>query len=141
MLKVFRHTTTAKVPERQTEGAAGYDLSSDEDCCIEPGQQRLIGTGISIITPPHVYARIAPRSGLSVRSHCTIGAGVVDSDYRGEVKVLLQNLGGESVKIRQGERVAQLILERIETPEVIEIDHCGEENTTRGSNGFGSTGT
>jgi len=60
---------------------------------------------------------------------------VVDSDYRGEVKVLLQNLGTESVKIRQGEPIAQLILERIETPEVVEIDHCGEQNTTQGSTG------
>ena len=129
MLKVFRHTTTATVPERQTDGSAGYDLSADEDCCVKAGQQQLISTGITIITPPHVYARIAPRSVSSVRSHCTVADGVIDGDYRGEVKVLLQNLGNDHVNIRTGERIAQLILERIETPGVIEINHCAESIT------------
>ena len=130
----------AKKPARGSESAAGYDLYCAENTpvIIPPRTRKLIDTGIAIATPGiHLYARIAPRSGLSVKG-LDIGAGVVDADYRGSVKVLLINSGNTPFQINPGDRMAQLILEHIKNPECVLVDSLPVTN--RGTQGFGSTG-
>lgn len=129
----------AKVPRRASAGAAGYDLTSTENVSIYPGTRGLVSTGVAVKLPPGVYGRIAPRSGLAVKNGIQVGAGVIDSDYRGEIKVLLFNHSVDHVfEISPGDRVAQLICERCELPEVIQVDELDE--TERGEGKFGSTG-
>jgi len=98
-----------------------------------------VDTGFSMAFPPSMYARIAPRSGLSVKHRIDVGAGVIDSDYRGPVKVLLINNGSTPFEISPGDRIAQMIFERIELPE-IQITAGLPESEMRGEGGFGSTG-
>ena len=138
MLYVKRLTKTAKLPVRKHKGDAGYDLSSDEGILIKPREWKLVSTGISIAIPKGTYGRIAPRSGFSYKKGTMIGAGVVDESYRGIIKVLVFNMSENFIEIQKGDRIAQLILEKIETPEVMEVDEL--DNTDRGSGGFGSTG-
>ena len=95
-------------------------------------------TGLSISFPVGLYARIAPRSGLALKKFIAVGAGVVDSDYRGDVGVVLFNHGDQEFQVKMGDRIAQLILEKIDTPPVEEVQ--GHDSTVRGSGGFGSTG-
>ena len=107
----------AKLPTRGSDDAAGYDLYSCEKMILEPGTRKLVDTGISIATSStRMYARIAPRSGLSVKG-LDIGVGVVASDYRGPIKALLINNSNIPFQVNIGDRMAQLILERIENPE------------------------
>lgn len=126
------------IPTRGSNGAVGYDLYSNEDCIIESDNRWLVPTGISVVLPKGVYGRVAPRSGLSVKHGIQVGAGVIDPDYTGEVKVVLFNHGNIVFDIKKGDRIAQLILEKCETPPIVEIDTI--EDTDRGSNGFGSSG-
>lgn len=137
-MKVELLTSTAKAPERKSEQAAGYDLYLDEDITIFPDERKLVKTGIALAIPEGYYGRIAPRSGLAVKKYIDIGAGVIDSDYRGEVKVLLVYSGKEILSLKRGERVAQLILEKITLPEIEIVSTLND--TVRGKNGFGSTG-
>ena len=95
-------------------------------------------TGLAVALPAGTYARIAPRSGLAIRNFINVGVGVVDSDYRGEIKVVLFNHSAEDFKVQVGDRIAQLILERIETPQVKKVATL--DDTNRGAGGFGSTG-
>ncbi len=129
------------LPERATEGSAGYDLRSAEaDFLLAPGERRLVPTGLEMEMPPGVEGQVRPRSGLALRSGVTIpnSPGTIDPDYRGELRVILWNLGGEAVAIRRGDRIAQIVFHRFEAPEVMEgEDLSGSE---RGSSGFGSTG-
>ena len=120
-------TPTAQAPARQSDQAAGYDLHLDEDLVLFPNERKLVSTGIAMAIPYGYYGRIAPRR-----------AGVVDSDYRGEVKVLLIYSGREKLVLERGDRIAQLILEKITLPE-IEVVSC-LDSTERGEGGFGSTG-
>lgn len=126
----------AKMPVRATQQAAGYDLFASEHAYIQKGQRALVGTGIAIALPPGTYGRVAPRSGLSVRG-IDVGAGVIDEDYRGEVKVLLVNHGVDLLHVQPGERIAQLLIEPIVHPVVRQVEDLS--NTERGSGGFGST--
>ena len=128
----------AIVPTRGSNGSVGYDLYSSMDCTLCTSERALISTGIAIVLPPGVYGRVAPRSGLAVKHGIQVGAGVIDPDYTGEVKVVLFNHGYNDFKVKKGERIAQLILERCETPPIEEISDV--EETGRGSDGFGSTG-
>ena len=137
-LKVKKLSADAQLPTRGSDGAAGYDLQSIESCVVLPGKRAVVATGLSIELPPGVYGRIAPRSGLAVKHGIQVGAGVVDSDYRGEVKVVLFNHDSNPYLIKPGYRIAQLILERCETPDVEEI--FDSSDTVRGQGGFGSTG-
>jgi len=118
--------------------AAGYDLSSAEDIVIPAHSQRVVPTGLSIAVPVGCYGRIAPRSGLAVKHFIDVGAGVIDADYRGAVGVVLFNFSNVEFAIKRGDRIAQLILERIETPEVVVTDDL--DATERAAGGFGSTG-
>lgn len=140
MLLVKKYFPEAKLPIRATPGSAGYDLAASDDKTIPPGGRDLVATGISIKVPEGTYGRIAPRSGLAVRNGIQVGAGVIDSDYTGEIKVVLFNSDpNNSFVIKAGDRIAQLVLEKIECPEVEEVSDLN--NTYRGDGGFGSTGT
>jgi dUTP pyrophosphatase len=141
-LNVIKINPLATLPARGTSGAAGYDLFSTDNYVILPGRRVVVSTGITVQLPPGTYGRIAPRSGLAVKHGLDVLAGVVDPDYTGEVKVVLQNMDlNQPFVIRPGYRIAQLILERFEVAEVVEIpSECTGLVTERGTAGFGSTG-
>ena len=131
----------ARPPERQSSGAAGYDLFACLDTpwmVIPAWKQKSVPAGIRIAIPDGLYGRIAPRSGLAVRKNIHVMAGVVDRDFRGPLVVCLCNLSDTDVRIDHGDRVAQLVLERIATPDISVVDRL--EETSRGEGGFGSTG-
>ncbi|KAG4102493.1 mitochondrial deoxyuridine 5'-triphosphate nucleotidohydrolase [Neocallimastix lanati (nom. inval.)] len=128
----------AFIPKRETDGSAGMDLRSAYDEVIPPNSRKLVKTDIAIKIPRDCYGRIAPRSGLAFKHFIDLGGGVVDSDYRGNVGVIMFNFGEKEFVVKKGDRIAQLILERIYIPEVVEVDELDE--TTRGAGGFGSTG-
>lgn len=129
---------SAKIPKKADIGAAGYDLYSVDDIAIEANERKLVSTGISVEIPRYYYLRVAPRSGLSVKG-IDVGAGVIDSSYRGEVKVLLINNSDKVYFVQQGDRVAQLIMERCSNTNIIVSDEQLSA-TERGESGFGSTG-
>lgn len=138
MLHVHRLTDTAKLPSKKHDDDAGFDLSSDEDFTIEPWNKYLVSSGICFTVPPGTYGQIAPRSGMSMKG-VFVNAGVIDRNYTGEVKILLFNMTSEPLTFKQGDRVAQLIVKKIENPKVVECVE-GLTATDRGSDGFGSTG-
>lgn len=125
-------------PTRTTPQAAGLDLKSAEEIQIDPGKRKLISTQIQMMIPEGHYGRIAPRSGLSLNQQIDVCAGVIDSDYRGEIKVLLHNHGQTPFIIKKGDKIAQLICEKISIPTLIEVSEL--PSSLRGSNGFGSSG-
>ena len=128
----------AIVPKRATPGSAGYDLSSVEEVTLKAGSLgNTISTGIAVVAPTGTYIRIAPRSSISKRG-IEVGAGVIDEDYRGEIKVVLHNHSETDVQIDKNARIAQMICEAIQTPEVVIVDFL--DLTERGEGGFGSTG-
>lgn len=127
----------AVIPAKATPGSAGYDIFSAEDVVINPRERKLVDTGFSMAFDGPCYARIAPRSGLAVKG-IDVGAGVIDSDYRGPVKVLLINNGEGPFPVKVGARVAQLIFERI--VRVQPVCCLSLDETERGEGGFGSTG-
>jgi len=137
-LLVKRLSESAKLPTRGSALAAGYDLYSAESKVIPAHGKALVDTQLSIAVPPGTYGRVAPRSGLASKFMIDTGAGVVDADYRGVIFVLLFNHSDNDFQVEQGDRIAQMIIERIYTPEVQEVDDLGA--TVRGTNGFGSTG-
>ncbi|GAB4818788.1 hypothetical protein N2152v2_005834 [Parachlorella kessleri] len=137
-LRVKRLSEHATLPRRGSAGAAGYDLASAEDTFIPARGKGIVKTDLSIACPHGTYARVAPRSGLAVKNFIDTGAGVVDEDYRGNVGVVLFNHSDVDFQVRKGDRVAQLILERIATPEVVEVEEL--DDTIRGAGGYGSTG-
>ncbi|EME44128.1 hypothetical protein DOTSEDRAFT_115886, partial [Dothistroma septosporum NZE10] len=137
-LQIKRHSEAAKLPTRGSEYAAGYDLYASKEATVPARGKVLVDTDISIAVPAGTYGRVAPRSGLASKFSIDVGAGVIDADYRGPVKVLLFNLSDNDFKVEVGERVAQLIVERIYTPQVLEVREL--ETTVRGAGGFGSTG-
>lgn len=140
-MEVQKLSAHACTPRRATEGSAGYDLFASAELTILPGSRELVSTGISMKMPPGLYGRVAPRSGLAVKHGIQVGAGVIDADYRGEVKVLLFNQGSEEFNVFVGDRIAQLILERHETPAIHVVTGLSGGQTERGAGGFGSTGT
>ncbi|KAL1970489.1 hypothetical protein VTN77DRAFT_4133 [Rasamsonia byssochlamydoides] len=137
-LLVKKLTESARAPTRGSAFAAGYDLYSAKDTVIPAKGKGLVDTGLAIAVPEGTYGRIAPRSGLAAKNFIDTGAGVIDADYRGEVKVLLFNFSDEDFTVKEGDRIAQLVLERIYTPEVVVVDQL--EESIRGAGGFGSTG-
>ena len=137
LLEVTPLTLNGKLPQRSTSGAAGYDLDSAEDKDIPPQTRELISTDIAITVPKGTYGRIAPRSGLAVKS-IDIGAGVIDKGYTGNIKAFLINNSKDNLQVKKEDRIAQLILETIKTPHTILKNNL--EPTNRGSKGFGSTG-
>jgi dUTP pyrophosphatase len=130
------------LPERATEHAAGYDVrSAQEAVTIEPGEIRLVSTGLIMELSEGIECQVRPRSGLAFKHGITLpnSPGTIDPDYRGELRVIMQNLGSEAVTLERGERIAQLVFARFEAPEIELSDELSE--TERGQGGFGSTGT
>ena len=130
-------TQNAKIPTKADPGAAGYDIYSTESVEILPKTRMLVSTGLSVSFKSGMYLRIAPRSGLSVRG-IDVGAGVIDSSYRGEIKVLLINNSVDPVFLEKGDRIAQGIFEKYYDPEIHIVDSL--DSSDRGSGGFGSSG-
>jgi dUTP pyrophosphatase len=140
ILKVFCSDNKSKIPYRASKGAAGFDLCSNDNFTIQPGNRMLISTGLIIQIPEGCYGRIAPRSGLSTKG-IDVGAGVIDEDYLGEIKVLLINNSLLEFKIMTGDRIAQLLIEKVFYPEIVVLDNKDDfTKTERGEGGFGSTG-
>ncbi|KAF8631122.1 hypothetical protein AX15_002469 [Amanita polypyramis BW_CC] len=137
-LLVKRLSKKARLPTRGSALAAGYDLYSAESKVIPARGKAMVDTQLSVAVPVGTYGRVASRSGLASKFMIGTGAGVIDADYRGTVFVLLFNHSDEDFKVDEGDRVAQLILERIYTPDIVEVDTLSE--TARGTNGWGSTG-
>jgi len=135
---VKRLSKNAKLPTRGSALAAGYDLYSAERKVVPAHGKALVDTQLSIAVPPGTYGRVAPRSGLASKFMIDTGAGVIDADYRGVIFVLLFNHSDKDFQVEEGDRIAQIIFEKICTPEVQEVDDLGA--TDRGTNGFGSTG-
>jgi len=128
------------LPARATPGAAGYDLCAAVDAELAPGQRALVPTGISIAVPEGYEAQVRPRSGLALRHGLVLpnAPGTIDSDYRGEVKVILLNLGEVPFTIRRGDRIAQLVIAAVARAEWDERPALPP--TRRGGGGFGHTG-
>ena len=135
------HNLDLPLPTRRTSGSAGFDLASAEpDFVLAPGERRLVATGLAIELPPGVEGQVRPRSGLALRHGLTMpnAPGTIDSDYRGELRVILQNGGDEPVTIARGDRIAQVVFARYETPDLVDATALAESE--RGAGGFGSTG-
>ncbi|KAK1972754.1 dUTP diphosphatase [Colletotrichum sublineola] len=137
-LQVKKLSDKARLPTRGSLFAAGYDLYAAKATTIPARGKALVSTDIAISVPAGTYGRIAPRSGLAAKNFIDTGAGVIDADYRGEVKVLLFNHADTDFEVAEGDRVAQLVVERIFTPEIVEVAEL--EESVRGAGGFGSTG-
>ncbi len=139
ILRVKKVSKHAILPKKSTSESAGFDLYSAEGANLDPHCRRLFDTGLAMAIPKGYYGRIAPRSGLAIKHGIDVLAGVIDSDYRGVVKVILINFGEEDMEIAKGSRIAQLILEKYASDAIIE-EVTDLPNTTRGEGGFGSTG-
>ena len=137
-MKVLRLDDNSFIPKRGTPYSAGLDLFSPVDVSINPGERLLIKLNISIELPVGTFGHILPRSSLSLKNGIHVGAGVIDSDYRGNVGVVLFNLSSETFCVSRGDRIAQMIVKRYEMVEPEEVFESSE--TERGSGGFGSTG-
>ena len=135
------HNPDLPLPSRATAHAAGYDVCSAEpDLVLNPGERRAVATGLAFEIPEGMEMQVRPRSGLALKFGLTIpnAPGTIDPDYRGELKVILQNGGAVPVSLKRGERVAQLVFAKFEAPELTEAVEL--DNTARGAGGFGSTG-
>jgi dUTP pyrophosphatase len=140
LVKRLPHFEGLELPQYATEGAAGMDVLAAEDLTLAPGARHAVATGLALAIPPGFEIQVRPRSGLALKHGVTVPntPGTIDSDYRGELKVILINHGAEPFAIRRGDRIAQLVLApvvRASWLKVEELDH-----TTRGEGGFGSTG-
>jgi dUTP pyrophosphatase len=146
-MKISRLSSHAQLPRRASEGAAGFDLFAAARTVIPAARmlegrvnigRALVPTGVALSIPEGHVGRVGSRSGLSVKHNIETGAGWIDSDYRGELKVELKNFSGLEFVVEEGDRIAQLIILPIVTPELEEVDALSP--TTRGAGGFGSTG-
>lgn len=138
VLQVKRLTEFATIPKRGSPLAAGFDLSAAYDIVVPAGGKAIAKTDLAMKIPTTCYGRIAPRSGLAWKKHIDVGAGVIDADYRGNVGVVLFNHSKEDLNVKRGDRVAQLVLERVSLAPCVEVDSL--DDTVRGAGGFGSTG-
>ncbi|MCL6682863.1 dUTP diphosphatase [Sphingomonas alba] len=134
------HGEGLPLPAYASHGAAGMDVVSAEDITLAPGERRAVATGFAIAIPPGHEVQVRPRSGLALKHGitCLNTPGTIDEDYRGEVKVILANLGAEPFEVRRGERIAQLVPAVVTKAEFEEVGSLDE--THRGAGGFGSTG-
>ncbi|BBY77877.1 deoxyuridine 5'-triphosphate nucleotidohydrolase [Mycolicibacterium parafortuitum] len=145
-LAVVRLDRDLPMPSRAHDGDAGVDLYSAQDVELGPGQRALVPTGVAVAIPHGMVGLIHPRSGLAARVGLSIvnSPGTVDAGYRGELKVCLINLDPAApIHISRGDRIAQLVVQRVELPELVEVtsfDEAGLADTTRGDGGYGSSG-
>jgi dUTP pyrophosphatase len=129
-----------ELPNYQTAGAAGMDVRANEERVLRPGETILVATGFSMAVPTGYEAQMRPRSGLAIKHGITLlnTPGTIDADYRGEVKVILSNFGSEPFVVQHGDRIAQMVIAKVERAQVQEVDLL--EETRRGAGGFGHTG-
>ncbi|MGB8404102.1 MAG: dUTP diphosphatase [Mycobacterium sp.] len=145
-LAVVRLDPDLPMPARAHDGDAGVDLFSAVDVVLAPGARELVPTGIAVAIPHGMVGLVHPRSGLAIRVGLSIvnAPGTVDAGYRGEIKVALINLDqSEPIVVKRGDRIAQLLVQRVELPELVEVtsfDEAGLAETTRGAGGHGSSG-
>jgi dUTP pyrophosphatase len=134
------HGTSLPIPAYATDGAAGMDVVAAEDLTLAPGARQAVATGFAMAIPEGYEVQVRPRSGLALKHGitCLNTPGTIDSDYRGEVKVVLANLGSDPFEIKRGDRIAQLVPAPVLRAALTEVDTLDE--TGRGSGGFGSTG-
>ena len=139
-VKIKKLNSEVHIPAYQTKEAAGFDLHSIEDVTLNPRERKLIGTGLAFAIEYGYEVQIRPRSGLAYKHGITVlnTPGTIDSDYRGEIKVLLINHGTEPFEIKKGERIAQAVVAPVVQANLIEVEEL--DSTERGSGGFGSTG-
>jgi len=139
-LKVVRLDPEAVLPAYAHPGDAGLDLAAAGDVRLEPGERAAVPTGLAVAVPTGWVGLVHPRSGLARREGVTVAnaPGTIDSGYRGELQVLLINLGDQPVELRRGDRVAQLLLQPVGAARVVEVVEL--DGTARGDGGFGSTG-
>jgi len=142
LLKVVKTQKDIELPRHESEGAAGLDLRAflETDVTVAPLGRVKIPTGLKIEIPAGFEAQVRPRSGLAFKTGLTVlnSPGTIDSDYRGELEIILVNLGSQDVTIKNGERIAQLVVSPVCRPQIVEVDTLA--CTKRGSAGFGSTG-
>ncbi|HQS71158.1 MAG: deoxyuridine 5'-triphosphate nucleotidohydrolase [Novosphingobium sp. 28-62-57] len=140
LVKRLPHGEGLPLPAYATDGAAGMDVVAAEDLDLAPGARHAVATGLSIAIPAGYEIQVRPRSGLALKHGVTVPntPGTIDSDYRGELKVIMINLGHESFSIRRGDRVAQLVLAPVTRGTWLEVEEL--DATARGEGGFGSTG-
>ena len=140
VVRVGQRGPPLDLPAYHSDGAAGLDLRADEACALAPGERRLVPTGLALELPSGHEGQVRPRSGLALKHGIGMvnAPGTIDADYRGEVGVLLVNLGREPVRLERGERIAQLVVAPVTRVEVRLAEALSE--TGRGSGGFGSTG-
>ena len=141
-LRRLSHGADLALPAYATDGAAGLDLRAAvaDETTLAPGERAAVPTGLVVELPAGHEGQVRPRSGLALRHGLTVAnaPGTIDADYRGEVRVLLVNLGSEPVTIRRGDRIAQLVVAPVTRVEVVESDELADSQ--RGTGGFGSTG-
>ena len=139
-LKIKKLNPEAIIPAYQTKEAAGFDLHSIEDVVLKPGERKLIGTGLAFEIEYGYEVQIRPRSGLAFKHGITVlnSPGTIDSDYRGEIKILLINHSNEKFEIKKGDRIAQAVVAPVIQAEIVEVEELSL--TERGEGGFGSTG-
>ena len=143
-VELLPHAEGLPLPAYETTGSAGMDLraavADDQPLTLAPGERALVKTGLKIALEPGFEAQVRPRSGLALKHGitCLNSPGTIDSDYRGEVGVILINHGQEPFVVRRGERIAQLVIARHEQARIVEVEALDE--TARGAGGFGSTG-
>ena len=139
-VKIKKLAEEAKVPKVEHHGDAGFDLYANENTALKPGERKLISTGIAMSFEKGYEAQVRPKSGLAIKHGLSLvnTPGTIDSGYRGEVKVILINHGEEEYLVEKGKKIAQVVFNKIEEPEIEEVEDLDE--TTRGEGGFGSTG-
>lgn len=139
-LSIRRIDPAAQMPTYAHPGDAGMDVRSIEELTLEPGARALVHTGLVFQFPPDAEAQVRPRSGLALKHGVTVlnSPGTIDAGYRGEVGVILVNLGQQPFRIEKGMKIAQVVVSRVEQAEIVEVQETDE--TDRGSGGFGSTG-
>jgi dUTP pyrophosphatase len=139
-IEIVRDDPTLPLPAYAREGDAGLDLAAATTVTLPPGGRQLVPTGLRVAIPIGHAGLVLPRSGLALRSGVTVlnAPGLIDAGYRGEVGVLLVNHGAEAVRIKRGERIAQLVIQPVERVTVVEVREL--DATVRGAGGFGSTG-
>lgn len=140
MIKVLPHGEGLDLPAYATDGAAGMDVVSAEDVTLAPGERQAVATGLCVAIPSGFEIQVRPRSGLALKHGISVpnAPGTIDSDYRGELKVILVNLGTEAFSVLRGDRVAQLVVAPVVRASWLKVDEL--DDTTRGEGGFGSTG-
>ncbi len=138
ILKTKKIDVVAKLPTRATTGDAGLDLYSVEDVAIQPGDRFVVKTGIAMEIPFGYAGLVWDKSGLAAKKGLKTMGGVIDAGYRGEIQVVLANLGNEPHTIAVGDKIAQLLIQKVELPEVSEVSELSDSE--RGDGGFGSTG-